>query len=328
MEGRALTLFRSDSMGDVLTSLWSAAWLKHCYPEVRLYMITRGVWEPIVRRCSFLEDWCSLEDFMAGKLPWPVAVRDHIVFFFSRAEEARQARRLGFKKRTGSAHRWWHWVYSNQRIFFSRKRSPWHESQLNLFLLRKDFPSLLPCSLENFKKINLFPTRAPITGNPRRIALHPFSNRSAPLWPYESWAQLIRILKNMAPVEVFLTGLADDEAEARRIIQNSGASDVQNLCGQLSLKDLIHFLESSDALVAPSTGPLHLAAALGLRTVGLFVPRRPMHPGRWAPLGSDVRVLTGASDCRRSCSPVSCACMAAIQPSRVASALGFTGLNE
>jgi ADP-heptose:LPS heptosyltransferase len=124
-------------------------------------------------------------------------------------------------------------------------------------------------------------------------------------------------------LELFVTGLSKDQAEAERIIQDSGFSDVQNMCGKLSLQDLIHFLETADALVAPSTGPLHLAAAMGLRTVGLYVPRRPMHPGRWAPLGQDIRVLTGVAECRRSCSPALCPCMAAIQPSEVAAALGY-----
>lgn len=324
MIGRTLTLFRSDNMGDVIVSLWSAAWIKRCYPELKLFLVTRRDWEPIIRRCDFLEDWCALEDFMAGKLSWSFADREHIVFFYSRPEEALQARRLGFKKRTGTGHRWWHWLYSNERIFFSRKRSSWHEAQLNLLLLRKDFPKVWPCSLEDLRRKDLFTVKAPPECLPRRIVLHPFSNLSAPLWPGEHWTELIRILKEYNDTEIFITGLASDLAEAQHMVKEAGVFGVRNLCGQFSLSEFIKFLETTDALVAPSTGPLHLAAALGLRTVGLYVPRKPMHPGRWAPLGRDVRVLTGADDCRQSCVPGSCRCMTALLPAKVLTALGFS----
>jgi heptosyltransferase III len=39
---------------------------------------------------------------------------------------------------------------------------------------------------------------------------------------------------------------------------------------------------------------LHIAAALGIRSIGLYTPQRPMHPGRWAPLGRDTRVLVAS----------------------------------
>jgi hypothetical protein len=31
---------------------------------------------------------------------------------------------------------------------------------------------------------------------------------------------------------------------------------------------------------------------VGARTLGLFSPRRPIHPGRWAPIGPRAEVLT------------------------------------
>jgi ADP-heptose:LPS heptosyltransferase len=48
---------------------------------------------------------------------------------------------------------------------------------------------------------------------------------------------------------------------------------------------LTQFIAQADGLIASGTGPLHLAAAIGQRTLGLFPPTRPMHPGRWAALG-------------------------------------------
>ncbi|MBC8084972.1 MAG: glycosyl transferase, partial [Hymenobacter sp.] len=76
------------------------------------------------------------------------------------------------------------------------------------------------------------------------------------------------------------------------------------------------FLSEADGLVAGSTGPLHLAAALGRYALGLYPPIRPMHPSRWAPLGPHAGYLVvnrpDCQDCRRQ--PAACTCIKALAP--------------
>ena len=50
-------------------------------------------------------------------------------------------------------------------------------------------------------------------------------------------------------------------------------------------------------------GVLHLAAALGKFALGLYSPMKPIHPGRWMPIGKNANYLVvkkNCSDCRRS----------------------------
>jgi ADP-heptose:LPS heptosyltransferase len=69
---------------------------------------------------------------------------------------------------------------------------------------------------------------------------------------------------------------------------------------------------------------VHVAAAAGTRTLGLFPPTRPVHPERWAPLGPRAEVLVAPRACA-ACSagdaPAdaggACDCMAAIAPDLV-----------
>lgn len=57
------------------------------------------------------------------------------------------------------------------------------------------------------------------------------------------------------------------------------------------LRTLLQRLAACDAVIGPSTGPLHLAAALD-RPVVCLMGLRPAHgPDRWAPLGRRVQVL-------------------------------------
>jgi ADP-heptose:LPS heptosyltransferase len=67
---------------------------------------------------------------------------------------------------------------------------------------------------------------------------------------------------------------------------------VHNLTGKMSLDELIAFIGAADVLVAASTGPLHIAAACGIQAIGLYADRRPIHPGRWAPLGPKAVAIT------------------------------------
>jgi ADP-heptose:LPS heptosyltransferase len=72
--------------------------------------------------------------------------------------------------------------------------------------------------------------------------------------------------------------------------------------------------------VAGSTGPLHLAAALGRHALGLYPPIKPMHPGRWAPVGLHAGFMVfdrpNCEDCRRQ--PAACTCIRAIEAAAVA----------
>ena len=92
---------------------------------------------------------------------------------------------------------------------------------------------------------------------------------------------------------------------------------ITDLTGKMNLSQLMSFIAACDGLVAASTGPLHLAAALGIRAVGIYPPIRPMHPGRWAPLGRNATYLVlqkSCNDCRKQ---GACHCMEEITPDSV-----------
>jgi ADP-heptose:LPS heptosyltransferase len=57
------------------------------------------------------------------------------------------------------------------------------------------------------------------------------------------------------------------------------------------MEDLLAVIHSSSAVVAPSTGVLHIAASLGKPSFGLFSPIAPHHPRRWGPRGPVTEVF-------------------------------------
>ena len=74
------------------------------------------------------------------------------------------------------------------------------------------------------------------------------------------------------------------------------------------------FISKADGLIAASTGPLHLAAALGIHALGIYPPIRPMHPGRWAPVGPGAKVFVKSQYCEACRRTADCVCIREIRP--------------
>jgi ADP-heptose:LPS heptosyltransferase len=99
-------------------------------------------------------------------------------------------------------------------------------------------------------------------------------------------------------------------------------SHVTNMTDKLSLTEYISFIQQCNGIVAAGTGPLNVAAALGSNALGLFPPIRPIHPGRWEPIGPKAMYLCidkSCSDCKNDASR--CKCISEITPMMVFAAI-------
>ncbi len=97
---------------------------------------------------------------------------------------------------------------------------------------------------------------------------------------------------------------------------------VVDLCGALALDELAALLGLARCTVSNDTGPMHLAAAVGGRVLGLFQSTAP----EWtAPRGAAARWLAAAVDCRpcfaRSCPLPARICGEAIRAAAVRAAI-------
>jgi ADP-heptose:LPS heptosyltransferase len=77
------------------------------------------------------------------------------------------------------------------------------------------------------------------------------------------------------------------------------ANGIKNLMGQLAIRDLMAVIATAQVMVSGSTGPAHLAAALGVPNVSLFDPRRSALPVRWKPLGRGVLLRPDVPTCEK-----------------------------
>ncbi|MEW5981249.1 MAG: glycosyltransferase family 9 protein [Acidobacteriota bacterium] len=119
-------------------------------------------------------------------------------------------------------------------------------------------------------------------------------------WPCQRFIEIGRALWRRYGWHVILTGSAQEARRVGEVEAGIGASAV-NLAGRTSLRTLAGILAKSVACVAVDSGPMHVAAALGVRVVGLFAIKGDV-VARWRPSGPCVRVVgTAGWSCARTC---------------------------
>jgi ADP-heptose:LPS heptosyltransferase len=197
----------------------------------------------------------------------------------------------GVKKRIATGSRVASWKFANDRVFFSRKNSDLHESQLNFHLLYsfgvKDIPSLEEIRAWHVLKPQV-ESPVQLEPNKRSVVFHMLSKGSALNWSLQQYQELAALLPE-ADFNIYITGTEEEGVRIRQGFQFD--EHIIDVSGKLSLPQLIAFISSCDTLVAASTGPLHIASAVGIRAIGLYPSKRPMHPGRWMPLGANATYL-------------------------------------
>lgn len=318
---RSIILSRPDALGDAVVTLSTAGWIKHNAPGTRIVALVKEYTRPVWAHCDHIDAIITLEELRAGDAVAQLRAieADALVHVFPHREVATWAKRAGIARRVGTSHRWWHWITCNERIDFSRKRSNLHEAQLNLKLLAPfgiDIPPLPELTNHiSLRKPEVLPEISALLASDRRhVILHPLLG-SGVGWGLHNFAVLINALDPQR-WHVIITGTAA-EAERYRTELPLALPHVTDFGGRLTLEQLMGVIGSSDALVAASTGPLHIAAALGIRAIGLYSMRRPILPARWAPLGRDAHALVNDPVCANCAAGQPCDCITRIDPRRV-----------
>lgn len=313
-------LSRTDSIGDVVLTLPMAGIIKEIYPDSEIWFIGRKYTEAVV----------SISEHVDHFIDWSIAMvpseqmdllfdinADAIIHVFPDKSVCKAAKRANIPQRIATGRRWHTLFTCNNRINFSRKKSDLHEAILNTKLLKgirinQNFTeedivrnygfSPIPKQTEKLSSI----LNTQLLEKEAFTILHPLSSGSAVEWGIDNFSKLAKHLTEKGE-KVILTGTEKEGEKYRSAFQVSPS--LIDLSGQLSLEELIQLISSCKSLVANSTGPLHIAAALGKKAIGLYSSRKPIHPGRWKPLGAHAHCLTYDDSCESCEKGTQCPCI-------------------
>jgi heptosyltransferase-3 len=290
-----ILIVRTDRLGDVILTLPMARALKRASLECHISFLIRSYTQPIVERSPDVD-----EVFLAEpEISYRELVRtfresnaDTAFFPSPQFRLAMAAWLARIPKRVGTGFRWYSFLFTH-RIFEHRKTAERHEAEYNLRMLtslgisapKDELPNIL---LRNEEREAVDEWLASHLGNSSAIfaVLHITNGGSTEPWPIQNFVELGRMMFERYGMTIILTGLRQ-EAVILDTIANSIGDEAsatmraaQVFAGH-SVPELAALLERAEVVVASSTGPGHLAAALGANTIGLFSLPLPLSKERW-----------------------------------------------
>jgi ADP-heptose:LPS heptosyltransferase len=314
---KRILITRTDRLGDVLMSLHAVAAVRRQLPESQIDFLTRAEVAPVLR--GVMAEWhVGLREYSPDL---SLTGYDAALCLFDEPTLLADLKRTGIPTRVGN--------YSKLRSFLSlshgmrQRRALGQKSEAEYNL---DLSTLFLATLGKSGEYQPAPITLPVVplgvqeagqalkragvnpGDPFWVA-HPGMGGSAlNLSP----AAYVRLLDSLAPTQKgpLLLTLGPAEADLRLVEAILEERSQWRVLPRVSLTGVGEVFRMADLVVAPSTGPLHLAHYVGTQTLGIYSPVRSHQAKRWAPWGGAGRslVLHPELDCpgTRECLGPSC----------------------
>jgi lipopolysaccharide heptosyltransferase II len=317
-----ILVVRNDSIGDVILSLPLAGLIKKQYPDCKVTFLLRNYTKDIVNDHPNIDDVIILKEnngkipvwknvnqlkkglFDASIIVYPTFITALIIFL------------AGVKFRVGSGYRWYSFLF-NRKVFEHRKYAEKHELEYNVNLLKvfgiKENISTrnvlfdITINKNSMEKVNKSLTDSKVEFENKTIIVHPGSGGSAIDLPLEKFSELVKNLSLLNKVNIIITGNKDEKKICNAISYKTKAID---LSGKFNLSEIICLISLTDIFISNSTGPIHIAAALGKSTVGFYPKIRACSPERWGPYTQKKVIFTPEIECndctREQCERLNC----------------------
>jgi heptosyltransferase-2 len=294
---RKILLIRPDRLGDLILSLPVADSLKSNFPESEVHYLASRHTVPIAPMAKNVDGWIPDSD-RGGKPLGPYSLARRIKFEeFDCIIELKPSWRTSIAGalsavglRIGTSRRLYSIFYSH-RLSIHRKASGLHQTDLDLAHLRA----------LGIQVSGLFP-RLDVTERGRKsaesllnlkdqayVVVHPGSGGSAPNWPIASYRRLASMILERTDFKVVVTNHDNNMEAFEGCLNTGGKTDLENLAGVIG---------GADLFISGSTGPLHLADALGATCLSFFANRDYIGPSRWGPRRNMDRIITPGDTCR------------------------------
>lgn len=325
-----ILLVRTDRLGDVVLSLPLAKIIKKHYPDCKLTFLVREYTKHLVEGNAFVDEVLVLKT-NDGKIDRKANI-DEIkkrnfdvgIVIYPTFDIAWMLFRAKVKHRIGTGYRLYSFLF-NEKVYEHRKKGDKHELEYNVNLLnrlgideainKRDVSFNIQIEEKSKQHIEEFFGDIQLDRTKPTIIIHPGSGGSAVDWPISHFKELNNLLAQSLNVNIIITGSESEKTICHEIMNEKTI----NTAGMFELPELMALIDSADILVANSTGPIHIAAALGKHVIGFYPMIKECAPRRWGPYTDKAIVFTPELDCedctREKCEKLNC--MSTIKPEKV-----------
>ncbi len=315
-----ILLLRTDRIGDVVLTTPAVSILRYLFPDLQITFMARRYTEPLLKCHRHIDhiicyEPASKHKGFPGHLKLAREIRkkqfDAAIFFYPRPWLAFVVRMAGIPLRIGYGYRWYSFLF-NRRIYQHRKSGNKHELIHNLSLLEPLIDKISSEICFEFdipknillKKNTLLKTKNILNND--YIVLHPGNGGSAPNLSIAQYQFILQQLLKNKKNHIVITGTATELSFIKKIILPFETNRVINLAGQLDIQMLMALISEAKLFISTSTGPLHIANALGTPIIGFYCPSKPCSPDRWGPYFQQEWVLLPNVTPCEHCNPNQC----------------------
>lgn len=284
---QSICLVRLSALGDVVLATVLVRTLRTNFPQARLTWLTSaltrellgeldGVEYIIVPRPLRLRDYGELRRQLRGR-SFDVLLAAQASFRANLVHACVPARRkIGFDALRGrDAHGW-----------FVSERVPYRDEHLAegflafagaLGIPRERFASRLELRVDEAARA----AGAGLVGPGAYFVINPAASKEERVWPLERYAAVARHVLANSDWRVVLTGGGGAEKALVDALAARLPGTVVNLAGRTAVRELAAVIAGAEGLLAPDTGPVHIAAAVGTPVIGLYAVARSALTGPW-----------------------------------------------
>lgn len=316
------------NLGDVVLAMPFLAKLRELFPQARIVLLGKphaGV---------LLEGTGLLDEFVPFDFPWTHATGKYSVWKYSPRALGRLFRDLrgkhfdlafdcrmdaranlvlylsGATRRVGYAFGGAEWLLTDPlpiENFDKHKSADWLGLLEPFGGSAAHTPPRLLTSSDERDWATSFLRRNGVQAGEIVVGVHPGASRPEKRWPLDRFAAVARNITARSDTRVLL--FVDPSGYGRKL-----ADQTDVIVAQPTLRQMLALIQRCAVLVCNDSGPMHIAAAVGVPVVALF--------GSWTaewygPMGEGHRVVTGrGSQCRPR-----------YAPGRFSGALGLTGIE-
>jgi lipopolysaccharide heptosyltransferase II len=315
-----ILVVRPDRIGDVILSTPVFDAIREHSPSAHLSVMVRSQVLPILKDLDSVNQWLvydpsGVHSGWLGLLRLVTEIRkqnfEAVVVLQSNLKLACAIYLAGVPQRVGPWSKFHSYLFYNLGVRQKRSQVEMHESDYNLQLLtrlgwsspsrkiptRIAVPSETQVRATQWLRIRGWNSEAPL------ILVHPGMGGSALNWPEDKYIELIRNLLQEGRQVLISGGPLENPLLDRIRSQLTGSPGrvifFRSEGSVTSQSERVDFLAAlirlAQVVIAPSTGPLHIAVALGIPVVTFYPPIRVQTPKRWGPYLPDLKDRSRAS---------------------------------
>lgn len=287
------------ALGESILTLPMIKSIKQKFPDSKITIIARNQNASVFENLSFIDNVILFEPKNAFKL-------FNLLRKFDLSFDCEPYLKLSglfswfcAKQRIGFSHTIRSWLYTHIVNFNDQQ----HEVLTYMDLVKNLGINAVPEKLEklvysddNKHKVDSILENAGISSSDKLIGFCVGVAESARqrTWPAENFAALADKLIENKHAKIIFVG-SPNEKEIINEVSSKMKNPSFSVAGKTSINDLFYLAERCDLFISNDTGPMHVSAAQGTKTIGLFGPNLSV---RFGPFGKNNIALEKHLPCR------------------------------